>query len=141
MKSGFRAAVRKAAGDVPPAAVLKELVRLGLARQKTKSGVRHVVLSGVGQKIVNNNGIKLTEALSGLLQAANDKRNDGAARTYIHELQIDSEQMALLFGRDVQAKSRAFFESIGSDHQITSRKNSGKLLTFKIALLHWIDTR
>lgn len=138
-KSEFGVAVRKVAGDVPPAAVLKELVRLGLATQVKEGRVRYVVIHPERNAEDPSTSASQLEIMSGLLRVGEAQGDAGGSRAYLQQMNVDSEKTVKLLERDIQEKSRAFFESIGADRRTASNRRDDHKSVFKVALVHWVD--
>lgn len=135
----FSNAVRIVGGDIPPAAMLKEFSRRGLAKIAPEdSKARRLVISP--QFNLNDKSLRFSLAV-GVNKAAKSAGDLQDRGTYLFETVCYSELAVRQFTRLLDQKVPAFFESLGAV-RIYAETNPNKRLrkttrNLRVALIYW----
>jgi hypothetical protein len=137
--NSFSNAVRAVGGDIPPAAMLKEFSRRGLAIIDRKdSRTRRLVISP--RFNLNEKSLRFSLA-AGVNKAAQSAGNLQDRGTYLFETVCYTELAVRQFTRLLEQKVPAFFESLGAVRiyaDINPNKRSRRTARhLRVALIYW----
>jgi hypothetical protein len=141
-KHSFSNAVRVVGGDIPPAAMLKEFSRRGLATIARKdSEARRIVISPRFK--LNEKSLRFSLAI-GVNKATNSAGDSYDRGKYLFETVCYSDLAVHQFTRLLEQKVPAFFESLGAvriyadtNPNKRSRRTARRL---RVALIYWNES-
>jgi hypothetical protein len=137
--NSFSNAVRVVGGDIPPAAMLKEFSRRGLATIARKdSKARRVVISPRFK--LNEKSLRFALAI-GVNRATNSAGDSHDRGTYLFETVCHSDLAVRQFTRLLEQKVPAFFESLAAARiyaDTSPNKRSRRTArNLRVALIYW----
>jgi hypothetical protein len=111
--NSFTALVRRYSGDIPPKALLTEMIRLGIAR-RSKSGKLVLIRSDVVQSRRTSDALKAAIPLVSFLARANAAQRDSelTARSDKIELKFSSVPQVFAAMRELHDRHRAFVAAL-----------------------------